>query len=264
MGNSPSGPRLLGNGKYSSYDIKLGKAATISVKNEEGLLKSRWKLVYDVDEMACTLSIAKLTNERSETMVGTVMKSRSFSKFRESLRCEVETQSWTYTCATMEGLVVTQKKKKSNQEQPYMITVAHYYVNRDSGESGVDIGFSVVVKIGVANGKLDFSVEGPEEHPSLALLYMIEEVCRTGTWKPSACPHCNNIQSQQRRLVSESEDSDTNLPTPPSSHGSQQNASNKGRFKGDGIGNIIHAKEVKFIKQFHNNDHLRKYVSESL
>ncbi|KAG2385292.1 uncharacterized protein HKW66_Vig0123840 [Vigna angularis] len=181
MGNSPSGPRLLGNGKYSSYDIKLGKAATISVKNEEGLLKSRWKLVYDVDEMACTLSIAKLTNERSgdndliinvfyrpvevkaddtgafgfhtrrlisfmvqkdqitgllsaETMVGTVMKSRSFSKFRESLRCEVETQSWTYTCATMEGLVVTQKKKKSNQEQPYMITVAHYYVNRDSVE----------------------------------------------------------------------------------------------------------------------------------
>ncbi|BAU02893.1 hypothetical protein LR48_Vigan10g011900 [Vigna angularis] len=171
---------------------------------------------------------------------------------RRRQRSTTGTSFDAYGCGTRTGVFVIEEKNRSNENLPYMVTVRHYYVNSGStGKfrgSGVDIGFSVVVKIGVVNGQLDFSVEGPEEHPTSALFYMIEEVCRTGTWKPSACPHCNNIQSQQRRLLlSESEDSDTNLPTPPS-HAGQQNASNKGRFKGDGIGSMIRAKNVNFNK----------------
>jgi len=101
-----------------------------------------------------------------------------------------------------------------------MVTVAHYYLNSgrggNFGASCVDIGFSIVVKIGVMsyNGKLGFMVDGPVQHPYSALVYMIEEVTQTGTWKLSACPHCKKIQ-QQRRWLSESEDSDTPLPPPP-------------------------------------------------
>ena len=108
-----------------------------------------------------------------------------------------------YGCGTRIGLFIIEDKKKINEKQPYMLTLAHYYVNSGSGGnfggSGVDVGFSVVVKIGVHNGVLDFSVDGPVEHPSSALIYMIEEVTRTGTWKLSACPHCKNIQWQQRK-----------------------------------------------------------------
>ncbi|XP_014506855.1 uncharacterized protein LOC106766652 [Vigna radiata var. radiata] len=282
MKNIPSGPRLLGNGNYS-YDIKLSKA-TISVTRDKGNRNPYWKLVYDVDGMTSKLSIIKFTDEKSGDYINVdvgelfslhphqwseltvqVKKDKKTcllypilemynnltnAEYGESLSDGVKTQRWVYACGTRKGLVVIVNKKKSKEEQPYMVTVAHYYVNSDSGGSGVDIGFSGVVKIGVVNGKLDYSVDGPVEHPSSALLYMMEEVCRIGKWKPSTCPHCKNIQSQQRRLVSDSEDSDTNLPTAPPSHGGQQNASNIGRFNGDGIGSMIRAKNVNFIKRW--------------
>ncbi|WVZ15912.1 hypothetical protein V8G54_013478 [Vigna mungo] len=287
MGNSLSGLRLLGKGNYSSYDIKLGKAATISVTKEEDVWGRRWKLEYDVDGMTSTLFLLKITDKVSgrETLSISVLDCSAVKKevlsypweaitievkkeknigflyptlvsasyltraeYGESLSGGIKTQRWAYASGTRKGLLVMESKKKSNEKQPYRVTVAHYYVNRDSGGSGVDIGFSGVVKIGVVNGKLDYSVDGPVQHPSSAIVYMIEEVSRTGKWKSSACPHCRNIQSQQRRWVSESEDSDNNLPTPPPSHGGQQSVSNMGRYNGDGIGNIIQAKEVNFNK----------------
>ncbi|WVZ15914.1 hypothetical protein V8G54_013480 [Vigna mungo] len=223
MRKSPSGLRLLENGNYS-YHIKLGKA-TISVTRDTDVWNPSWQVVYDVDEKTSQLSIVKLPDDKSE--------------YSESLSDGVKTQRWVYTCGTRKDLVVIENKKKRKEEQPYMVTVAHYYVNRDSGGSGVDIGFSAVVKIGVVNGKLDYSVDGPVQHPSSAIVYMIEEVSRTGKWKSSACPHCRNIQSQQRRWVSESEDSDNNLPTPPPSHGGQQSVSNMGRYNGDGIASSV-------------------------
>ncbi|XP_014500248.1 uncharacterized protein LOC106761202 [Vigna radiata var. radiata] len=295
MGNSPSGPRLLGNRNYySSYDIKLGKAATIRViKDEKSCMGPCSRLMYDVDRMTCVLSIYRpfdegfiLTVQDGHTVkskedseagslhkrelitfiaqkgretgldvipigIGTVLKSVNFSKIRESYGGEVETQSWTYASENSKGLFFLQNKKKSNEVECYMVTIAHYLVNSASGgnfgESGVNLGFSVVVKFGVVNGKLDYSVDGPVEHPSSALLYLIEEVCQTGTWKPSACPHCKNIQSRQRRWVSDSEDSDTNLRTPPF-YGGQQNTSNKGRFDGDGAGSMFRANSVNFNK----------------
>jgi len=296
MGNSPSGTRLLGNGKYS-YNIKMGEAATISVLKDEK--RPRWKLVYDVDGMTSSvLWVFKTTDKnlgndvifvevadcdadeetegdsklvrpeprqnfgvkmekgKNETGLFSVfvlsdndpLAAGEVRKQGVSRRGEVETQFWAYGCGTRKGLfVVVKKKKKSNEKLAYMVTVAHYYVNSESG-CGVDMGFSVVVKIGVNNGVLDFSVDGPEEHPTSALLFMIEEVIQTASWNPSACPHCKNIQSQRRRWLSESEeDSDAPFPAPPR-YGGSQNTANKGRFNGDGIGSMIQAKEVNFNK----------------
>ncbi|XP_014500358.1 uncharacterized protein LOC106761299 [Vigna radiata var. radiata] len=241
MGNSPSCPRLLGNGNYSSYDIILGKAATISVKKYERSFGLSWELVYDVDGMTSTLSISRNTNKKSgddwlwiHVMDCSPVKTEKFgirphpmenitvevnkekktgllypslynilpyeAEYGESLNGGVKTQSRVYAYGTRKGLFVMESKKKSNEKQPYVVTVAHYYVNSGSGESGIDIGFSVVVKIGVVNGQLDYSVDGPVEHPTSALVYMIEEVVRTGKWKPSACPHCK-IRISNRNSV---------------------------------------------------------------
>ncbi|KAL9324612.1 hypothetical protein ACSQ67_009469 [Phaseolus vulgaris] len=279
MGNSPSGcgPRLLGNGKYCSYHVKLDNAATITVTKHQEITndqekRQEWELKYDVDGMTSRLwmSIERTSDDEYLSMIlvdsddkikkDTVNILIQVKKEKEeyvratsiyltehkpiksgrSLRAGVETQYKAYGSGTRMGLLVTEtkKKNKNNEEQAYMVTVAHYYVN--SGRNcGGDIGFSVVVKIGVHNGQLDFSVDGPVEHPSSALVYMIQEVIRTGTWKLSSCPHCKNIQSQ-RRWLSESEDSDTTLPPPPR-YGGSQNAANMGRFNGDGNGSFIQA-----------------------
>ncbi|KAK7364023.1 hypothetical protein VNO80_12345 [Phaseolus coccineus] len=307
MGNSPSGPRLLGNGprlmgngKNCSYHIKLDNEATITVTKDHKK-SQKWELEYVVDGMSSGLSISRSTGRSSgdeniwicvsdlyrdiqqnpidirpqfallyvvaekekkndgfvcgqfeAEVCDTLFREAKEKQYGESRKGEVETSYWAYGCGARMGLLVTEtKKKKSNEEQVYMATVAHYYVNsgRNFGRSGVDIGFSVVVKIGVISGQLDFSVDGPVEHPSSALRYMIEEVIRTGTWKLSACPHCKNIQSQ-RKWLSESEDSDTPLlpPPPPPRYGGSQNAANMGRFNGDCNGSIIQANKINFNK----------------
>ncbi|QCD92063.1 hypothetical protein DEO72_LG5g121 [Vigna unguiculata] len=257
MGNSPSGPRLLGNGKYSSYNITLGKATTISVTKD----LSGWKLVYDVDGMTSTLSILKTAGRNSGDnkvridIVDCIYSKTVRPRPRERFTLVVEENEETGglgTNGTRMGFL-SQEMKRSNEKRRNMVTVAHYYVNNGGGgggnfgaSGGVDIGFSVVVKIGMLHGHLDFSVDGPVEHPSSALLYMIEEVIQARTWKRPACPHCKTIQSQ-RRWLSESEDSDTTFPAPPS-HGTQQTTSNNGRFNGDGIGSMIRANKVSFNK----------------
>lgn len=158
---------------------------------------------------------------------------------------------------TRKGLYVTEWKKKKENEKPYMVTIAHYYAN--NGENlftrGIDVGLSMMVKIRVSNGalfgidELDFTVDGPVQHPSSALLYMIEEVTRTKMWTPRACPHCANIQ-RQRRWQSESDDSD-NLPVAPGhGHGNSQNARNHGVFNGDGNGSNYERNIMLFINKF--------------
>ncbi|KAK8470526.1 hypothetical protein PHAVU_004G166900 [Phaseolus vulgaris] len=308
MANTPtSGLRLLGIGNYSNT-IKLGNAATISVKTavNENIFsrKETWELSYLANRITSTLFIDKTTTKKIsdeekisisirdflpkgnlhystraeagfppsiESFFITVEKDEAgflklFSShysgtdedFRSRRSRERNTTGTTcdaYGSGTRIGLLVMERKKRSNEERPYMLTVAHYYVNNVSGggysgaSDGVDLGFSVVVKIGVHNGVLGFSVDGPVEHPTYALLYMIEQVSRTGMWKLSACPHCKNIQwqQQQRRWLSESEDSDA-IPPTPSSHGTQRNVTNKGEFNGDANGGIIQAKYVNFNK----------------
>jgi len=51
-------------------------------------------------------------------------------------------------------------------------------VNRISGTT--EIGFSVVVKVGICDEKFDITVEGLEQHSVSALLYMFVQVNRSG------------------------------------------------------------------------------------
>jgi len=160
-----------------------------------------------------------------------------------------DTKVYLYGSANRCGLLVLECKKNYDHEYPKAVTIAHYFVN-SNGTVGVinrasettDIGFSVVAKFGVSNGKLDITVEGPEQHPVSALLYMFDEVNRSGIWKPSMCRHCYNIGKKHNRMFwqSDSEDSD-GVPLPPHL-GSQKNAAsiaNDGRFRGHGNGSFI-------------------------
>ncbi|KAL9324615.1 hypothetical protein ACSQ67_009472 [Phaseolus vulgaris] len=118
------------------------------------------------------------------------------------------------------GLVVVESKKKRSEEEAEVATVAHYFVKSSETSfdrsSGTDIGLSVVAKIGVSNGKFDITVEGPEQHPVSALLYMFAEVNRTGIWKPTMCPHCHHKRRGKMFWQSDSEDSDcVSIPLVP-------------------------------------------------
>ncbi|KAJ1384133.1 hypothetical protein SESBI_42788 [Sesbania bispinosa] len=152
-----------------------------------------------------------------------------------------ETTIIDYGEGTRKGLSVREWKKRKGDEKPYMGTLAHYYVNTSSG---VDIGLSVVVKIRVSTyGLLDYAVDGPIQHPSSALLYMFEQVSRTRTWKPTACPHCAYIRKQPSlfsQSETESDDSDSFPPT--RGHGPTQNAgtvlANDGVIRGNHNGNF--------------------------
>lgn len=151
---------------------------------------------------------------------------------------------------------------EEKKEKPRMVTVAHFYAHSNSGEklpkSTINIGFSIVVKIRVLdNGKLDFKIDGPIQHPSSDLFYMFEKVKRSGRWTPTSCPHCAEIQIQKQRrwmspCQSDSEDGDGYLPAASGRHGSsqQQMARNNGQFAGDGSGSIYERNMMIFLKKF--------------
>ncbi|KAG4966791.1 hypothetical protein JHK87_032442 [Glycine soja] len=104
--------------------------------------------------------------------------------------CGVSTQTvlYLYRRGNRGGLVVTECKRNRGDKEANEVTMAHYFANSDDGK---DIGLSVVAKIRAAlNGKLDVTVEGPEQHPAFSLLHMFDEVNRTRIWKPAIFSHC--------------------------------------------------------------------------
>lgn len=108
----------------------------------------------------------------------------------------------------------------------------------------MDIGLSMVLNFKMSNNALDFTVDGPIQHPSSDLLYMFEQVLKTGVWKPMACPHCATIQSQSSDISrqSESEDNDS-IPLARLLRGPKQDArsviANDGVIRGNNNGNLI-------------------------
>ncbi|KAL9324589.1 hypothetical protein ACSQ67_009446 [Phaseolus vulgaris] len=150
-----------------------------------------------------------------------------------------ETKLYLYGTANRCGLLVWEGKNSDGHEEAKALTIAHYFVH-SSGTIAVnrstetrDIGFSVVVKIAESDGKFDITVEGPEQHPVSALLYMFDEVNRSGIWKASMCPHCGNIRRSMSSSQSDSEDS----------YGRQRNAvriyNGDGKFNGHANGSSI-------------------------
>jgi len=168
----------------------------------------------------------------------------------------VDTEVQLYGSGGRCGLLVVESKKKRREEEIEEVTVAHYFV-KSSGSSfdistrtdiglslvakcGTDIGLSVVAKCRVSNGKLESTLEGPEQHPVSALLYMFDEVYRTRFWKASMCPHCHNKRRGKVFWQSDSEDSDSvSIPGPRATPKNARGVSNCGRFQGNGNGNIF-------------------------
>lgn len=98
------------------------------------------------------------------------------------------------------GLLVLECKENTDTEHCGCseATVAHYFVNSKgtSFERSTEtyVGLSVVAKTCVLSGKMDTKVEGPKQHHVSALFHMFDEVNRTGIWKPTMCPHCDDIR----------------------------------------------------------------------
>jgi len=278
MGNGHSGPRLLNS---ENYNIKLDNgASSISMRNGQNRNeKKEWELTYGVNGMTCKLSISRISetssnDERLEINVSDcsyvtkpdrphprqyiilmvekvkdtagyvkvmyTMNKNEATKYGESRRGEVEEQFWTYGDGTRLGLFVTGKKKKSSEELPYSVTLAHFRA------SSANIGLSILVKIEVRNGKLEFWVDGPVQHLSSKLRGMIEDVFYGGTWERSACLHRQNIR-QLRTLLSESEDSDTTAQRQAKRRGGSYIENQESQFSGHGNGSIIKADQVNIM-----------------
>ncbi|KAI4296952.1 hypothetical protein L6164_036868 [Bauhinia variegata] len=114
-----------------------------------------------------------------------------FSSLKDYQDCSVETTIISYRCSKREGLLVVEKKLNANKN-PYMVTLAHYYVHKD-------LGLSAVARVrGVS-----VEVEGPYKHPANDLRKVLDQTCRSRVWTPTACPHCcTTPQHQPSRGVS--------------------------------------------------------------
>ncbi|XP_027924767.1 uncharacterized protein LOC114182171 [Vigna unguiculata] len=155
------------------------------------------------------------------------------------------------------GFIVLERKKKSGHLLPFEVTLAHYHATgsgiNDYRKIKPDFGLSMVAKIRSIGGNLTIMVDGPEQHPSSALLYMFDEVSRNGYWHRDMCPHCAKNPKKQNReqWQSESEDSDS-TPKGVSLGGSGKNVrviSNGGKFGGDGNGNFYERNVFNVIYQ---------------
>jgi len=155
-----------------------------------------------------------------------------------------DTKVYLYASANRSGLLIWKCKKTAYHEDAKEVTMAHYFVN-GNGTTVVNrsiettnVGFSVLVKVGVCDGKFDIISEGPEQHPVSALLYMFNQVNESGIWKPSMCPDCG--KHSRVSWQSDFEDNDGVPLSPP--QGSRQNAVtivNDGRFRGHAPGASI-------------------------
>jgi hypothetical protein len=170
-----------------------------------------------------------------------------------------ETNVIAYGSGNKGGYIITEKKKRSKDEQPYIATIAHYYAVSNGNfivGSKLDIGLFVIVKVQASNeGGMDVKVEGPMQHPVAALFYMFEKVSKTGIWKPTSCPHCARIKKQQQHnlMPSETEDSD-NFPPPRRSVAKQMGVccvmNNDGAIKGNHNANLTVNSRQSFFGRF--------------
>ncbi|KOM54218.1 hypothetical protein LR48_Vigan10g011000 [Vigna angularis] len=154
-----------------------------------------------------------------------------------------ETQVDLYGSGGRWGLLAVESKRNKKEQEAEVVTVMHYIV-KSSGtpfyrSTGTDIGLSVVAKFRISNGKFQITGEGLEQHPVSSLLYMFDEVKRTGIWKPTMCPHCDHKRKGKMFWQSDSEDSDSvSMPLLPATLRNSRGVSNGGRFRGNGNGNI--------------------------
>jgi len=191
---------------------------------------------------------------------GTYLDSKLSTKSKRSFDARggvMDTTVHLYGSESRWSLLVVESKKKRREEEAEVVTLAHYFVNSSGTSfyesSGTDIGLSVVAKFRVSNGKFQITVEGPEQHPVSALLYMFDQVHRTETWKPTMCPHCDHKRRGKLFWQSNSEDSEdsesVSMPLPRATPRNSRGVSNGGRFQGNGNGNIFENNVMVFKRR---------------
>jgi len=220
------------SGAISEFDFFLDVR---TVKENDFLVYPRWNAVSGV-HTTTTLNQNKKTNKS-----GTV----------------TDIDMYLYGEGHKGGLIVLERKKKSGHILPYELTLVHYHATgsgiNDYRNIRPDFGLSIVAKIRSNGGNLSVMVDGPEQHPSSALLYMFDEVSRNGIWYHEMCPHCakNPKKQNEEWEQSESEDTDSSPKAPSLLGGSTKNArviSNGGKFGGDGNGNFYERNIFNFFQ----------------
>ncbi|WVZ14573.1 hypothetical protein V8G54_012139 [Vigna mungo] len=262
-------PSTLQLGTYATINTKT----SISNRYDDGSYVENAEVLYTVEGSMCKLTLQRTVwngnvflvafvvqdiCSAKETLSLTIFKhgtvlldvldvitcSEVWTKTRKNFDAwgsVTDTKVYLYGTTNRCGLLVLECKKNDyHQRNAKVVTIAHYFVSSNvsvavnSSSETTDIGFSVVVKVGLHDGKFDITVEGPESHPVSALLHMFDEVNRTGIWKPSMCPHCRNNQRKHSRMFSQSDSEDDVVPF-PARLGNQRNAAtiaNDGRFRG--------------------------------
>ncbi|BAU02866.1 hypothetical protein LR48_Vigan10g014600 [Vigna angularis] len=237
------------------YDIAYAENAEVlyTVEGSECKLTLQRQVCYDYvrmvsfvlnDSIICSdnknlcLSMVKAETGMSNAFMSPIAWTKTRKKV-DAWGGVTDTKVYLYGTANRCGLLVLECKKNDYHDErtAKAVTLAHYFVRSNSSvaisrsSETTQIGFSVVAKVGLCDGKFDITVEGPEPHPVSALLYMFDEVNRSGIWKPSMCPHCRNIRREHNRmfLQSDSEDSDGRRQHPVT-------IDNGGRFRGHGCG----------------------------
>jgi len=221
--------------------------------DDDGGYSQGWTMSYTICDSTCTLYLEKYVDEhdkinevfleleddicfgggihlwikrvQSDFIHFSYKGDKSFQdvttfKFKETFNSHGCIMTWVfcYGRGGKGGLIVVEGKKRSKEAKHlYETTVAHYYaISRGNmfTQNKIDIGLSMVVNFNVSNGSMNYTVKGPDRHPSAALFYMFEQVCRSGNWKLTACPHCAIEGQGQSSEIKHKDDIHKNiLPT---------------------------------------------------
>ncbi|KAL9324648.1 hypothetical protein ACSQ67_009505 [Phaseolus vulgaris] len=272
MGNSIRRVGLLstvGVGGDQPFYYQLGRKVSIYLSERRVLETSNkkseeWTMLYTVDVSTCELTLTKEDGGKGlRIKIHSVIRGKTgdFVLYCLDLNVtESDGGSVTVTYFHLAGtgdrrsFTVLEHKKKNEKEQAHAVTLAHYFVSsdymNDYSRNKIDVGLSVVVKIRATNGKLDVTVEGPEQHPAIGLRYLFEEAMRTKIWKPTLCPHCDNIQKQRSMMTWQSDSDDSESVPMARRHGGSRNnlrmVDNGGRFNGNGNGNYTESIHLHF------------------
>ncbi|CAJ2636765.1 unnamed protein product [Trifolium pratense] len=66
----------------------------------------------------------------------------------------------------------------------------------------------MIVHIHVLNDSFNYTVKGPDQHPSSALFYMIDQVYKSGSWKLASCAHCAGEPQGRQSIEVKQNDND--------------------------------------------------------
>ncbi|CAI8594734.1 unnamed protein product [Vicia faba] len=231
--------RYLDEDKLMTYYLSYYAGSTKDVQlmcettsDKEGVTRLAVFRIYQNDEFI-QFSIEKTENDLLKIINSSELRKRGLRNFNYENKGRSGEVTKTYVVFNgneqQGSLFVVEEKRKSGIENPYVVTLAHYYANYSHAFFGwktYDAGLSVIVNIRVVNNNMDFVWFGPHNNSSRALLPKFELVLRTKTWKWDTCPY---RAAETCRTNSETADEE----------GSYVQLNNQGVIKGKNNGNVV-------------------------